>query len=788
MLLKLRRRAALALTASVSLLVASCGGGITTTVTSCVLSINSSNPSSGVSIAVTSGQDNHTSYETTSFSRTYTSGSPFTLTAPALVGINTFSSWSGCRSTASVTCAVILTADTTVSANYITPAITTPMVKVTPSLSSFTTRQALSVTVAVVGPTGQATPTGTVTLDSGSYLSAAATLSSGSAQINIPPNVLDAGTDTLEADFTPDAVTAPIYTQASGTAFVTVTVPPTVSPTVIVTTSSYSISTRQAINVRVAVIGSSGNPMPTGTVTLASGNYASAPATLSFSGATILIPAGSLAAGNDTLVAHYVPDSSSSSYYSAANGQSLPVSVPTAITVDQSSIGPAVSSRLLGMNMGYWYDPSTPAIVPAFQAAGIKSIRWPGGSAANAYHWATNTLCFGQQTLPTDAFDTFIGELIQPGNFDLALSANYSTDASCTGPGEPAEAAAWVQNAKTHGGHVSHVTVGNENWGAWEPDLHPVPRDPATYANATANGYYPLIKAADPNVLVGVGVNPYNPVPWDSIILSTARYDFVEYHFYPQGPGAENDTFLVHQAAQQLTSAIDTIKVELAAAGAPATPIFIGEIGSVYNDPGKQSTSITQALYAGQVLGEMMNQGVSQAAWWIGFGGCLSDPTVQNFSSSLYGWQNFGGYMVFSDGLPEPACDGPAIPKIPAGTLLPTARAFQLFSDIAIDGEAVLTASVAGDTMNIRTYAATHSGGVAIVVFNLNEFASETVEIALSNQSAISGVTVETYSRAIYDQSMNNVWAGPTSTDLGSPSLPLPLTLDPWSMNIILVK
>ena len=144
--------------------------------------------------------------------------------------------------------------------------------------------------------------------------------------------------------------------------------------------------------------------------------------------------------------------------------------------------------------------------------------------------------------------------------------------------------------------------------------------------------------------------------------------------------------------------------------------------------------------------------------------------------------------MVFSDGLPEPACDGPAIPKIPAGTLLPTARAFQLFSDIAIDGEAVLTASVAGDTMNIRTYAATHSGGVAIVVFNLNEFASETVEIALSNQSAISGVTVETYSRAIYDQSMNNVWAGPTSTDLGSPSLPLPLTLDPWSMNIILVK
>ena len=785
---KLRRRIALALASGASLLIASCGGGISTNVTSCVLTINSSNPSSGVSIAVTSGQDNHTSYQTTSYSHTYSSGSPFTLTAPALVGINSFSSWSGCASTATVTCAVVLTADTTVSANYITPAITAPTVKVTPSLSAITTRQGLSVTIAVVGPTGEATPTGTVTLSSGSYSSAVTTLSSGNAQISIPPSSLSAGTDTLQAVFAPDAVTAPIYSQASGTAFVTVTLPPRITPTVYVTPSSYSISSTQPIDVKVAVIAASGNPAPTGTVTLTSGTYASVPATLSFSGATILIPGGSLAAGNDMLVANYAPDSSSSSTYNPATGQSLPVSVPTAIAVDQSSIGPAVTSRLLGMNMGYWYDPSTPAIVPAFQMAGIKSIRWPGGSAANSYHWATNTLCFGQQALPTDAFDTFIGEVIQPGGFDLALSANYSSNATCTGPGDPAEAAAWVQNAKINGGNVSHVTVGNENWGAWEPDLHPIPRDPATYANATATGYYPQIKAADPNVMVGVGVNPYNPVPWDSIVLSKARYDFVEYHFYPQAPGTESDTLLVHQAAQQLTSAIETIKVELAAAGAPATPIFIGEIGSVYSDPGKQTTSITQALYAGQVLGEMMNQGVSQAAWWLGFGSCDSDPTVQNFSSSLYGWQNFGGYMVFSDGLPETACNGPSIPNIPAGTLLPTARAFQLFSDVAIDGEAVLKANVAGDTTNIRAYAATHSGGIAVVVFNLNQSATETVEITPSNQSTISNVTVETYSKAIYDQSMNNVWAGPTSTNLGAPSLPLALTLDPWSMNVILVK
>ena len=88
----------------------------------------------------------------------------------------------------------------------------------------------------------------------------------------------------------------------------------------------------------------------------------------------------------------------------------------------------------------------------------------------------------------------------------------------------------------------------------------------------------------------------------------------------------------------------------------------------------------------------------------------------------------------------------------------------------------------------MRAYSATHKGGTALVVFNLNETASEPVTISLSNQSASTGVTMETYSKAIYDQSQNNVWAPPTNTDLGSTTFPLQLTLDPWSMNVLIVK
>ena len=225
-----------------------------------------------------------------------------------------------------------------------------------------------------------------------------------------------------------------------------------------------------------------------------------------------------------------------------------------------------------------------------------------------------------------------------------------------------------------------------------------------------------------------------------------------------------------------------SIKAELATAGKSNTPIYVGEIGSVYTNPGKQSLSITQGLYAGQVLGEMMNDGISRATWWIGFGNC--NGTQGNDSSSLYGWQNFGGYNVFADGPTDAPCAGAG----PIGTMSPTARAFQLFSKVAVNGESVLSATVNGDATNVRAYAATHSGGTALVLFNVSQTASAQVAVSLSAQNTSSDVSVETYSKAIYDQSQNNVWADPTSADMGAQNLPLTLSLAPWSMNVVIIK
>ncbi len=661
-----------------------------------------------------------------------------------------------------------------------------PAVSLKLSSAAITTQQALTVSVAVGAGAGASIPTGSVEASSGPYVSRETLLIDGAAKIQIPVASLPAGTDSLAVTYTPDARSAALYRAATGKATVTVT---KITPVVAMTLSSSTITTVQALTVGLSVDAGSGDITPTGSVKVTSGSYSSAAETLAAGKATIEVPGGSLSAGAETLSAVYTPDATSAGIYNAAAAISPSISVvaPTMVSVDQSSPGRAVTDQILGMNMAAWFDPTTPAIVPAFQTAGIKAVRWPGGSWSDVYHWETNTIC-GNTANSNATFSKFVDDLAVPAGLDVALTADYGTSpTSCTEPGEPSEAAAWVTAALNDGITVSHMTVGNEEYGDWETDNHSSPHDPTTYADAVAgtNGYYASIKAASPKTLVGVDVSP--GYDWDPTVLANAKgsYDFVEYHFYPQAPGEESDTYLVQQAAQDLTSTIDTIESELQTAGASGTPIYVGEIGSVYTDPGKQTTSITQALFAGQVLGEMMNDGVSRATWWIGFGGC-SDATSGNFSSSLYGWQNFGGYMVFSDGTPEYGCES-ATP-VPVGTLLPTARAFQLFSNVAVTGESVLAANVNGDTTDVRAYGATHSGGTALVIFNLNETTTEAVAVTLSGQNASSGVTIETYSKAIYDQSRNNVWAPPTTTELGAQSLPLSLFLAPWSMNVVLIQ
>jgi RHS repeat-associated protein len=281
----------------------------------------------------------------------------------------------------------------------------TPTVAVSPSLSSITTVQSLTVTVAVNGGTGSPAATGSVTLTSGNYSSAATTLTSGSATINVPAGSLALGSNTLTASYTPDSNSASIYNTASGTsASVSVA---KATPSVAVSPSSFSISTTQLLTVTVAVNGGTGSTAPTGSVTLSSGSYTSTATTLTGGSATINIPAGSLAAGGDVLGAAYTPDSSSSSIYNSASGSSSVVMV--AKTTPAVTVTPSLSSITAAQ-----------AVSVTIAVGGTPAPTGTVTLSSGSYTSAAATLSSGSATITVPA-----GSLAEGGD---TLTGTYTGD------------------------------------------------------------------------------------------------------------------------------------------------------------------------------------------------------------------------------------------------------------------------------------------------------------------------------------------------------------------------
>jgi hypothetical protein len=100
----------------------------------------------------------------------------------------------------------------------------------------------------------------------------------------------------------------------------------------VVNSSANSITIAQSLTVTVVFNTPPGAPKaPTGSVTLTSGSYHSAPATLTGTSVTIDIAAGALPLGNDVLTANYTPDSASASIYSSASATTLVTVTPLPI-------------------------------------------------------------------------------------------------------------------------------------------------------------------------------------------------------------------------------------------------------------------------------------------------------------------------------------------------------------------------------------------------------------------------------------------------------------------------
>ena len=269
-----------------------------------------------------------------------------------------------------------------------------PAVTVSPSPSSVTSAQALTVTVSVAGSGTNPVPSGAVSITGGGYTSTVVALASGSATFDIPAGALSVGTDTLTATYTPDILSSSTYSSATGTASVTVTaaLPAAITPSVLVTPSATNITATQTLTVGVTIGGGTGNPIPTGTVTLTGGGYASATTPLASGSASISIPPGMLSTGSDTLTASYSGDAN---YSSATNTATVTVTSTTQVTATFNAgivlnTGSLTLNSPTGMaedsaNNLYLADVGSNRIieVTASGVASVVNVGTPGGTSLN---------------------------------------------------------------------------------------------------------------------------------------------------------------------------------------------------------------------------------------------------------------------------------------------------------------------------------------------------------------------------------------------------------------------
>jgi hypothetical protein len=296
-----------------------------------------------------------------------------------------------------------------------------PTVTVTPSSSSITAAQTLTVAVAVSGPSVNPTATGSVTLTSGSYTSAATTLSSGNAQINIPAGSLKVGSDTLTVTYTPDASSSAVFAKAIGASSVAVTPPTLIAPTVTVTPASSSIAATQTLTVAVTVSGPSGSPTATGSVTLTGGGYTSSTTTLSSGRASITIPAGALSLGADTLTVNYTPDSASSVFYTGSSGTSTVTVTKITLITPTVTVMPLSTSILTSQALQVDVSVSGPSGDPT-----------PTGSvdlSSGSYDSGAIILSGGSATINIPAGSLSAGNDTLTASYapDSASSATYSS-------------------------------------------------------------------------------------------------------------------------------------------------------------------------------------------------------------------------------------------------------------------------------------------------------------------------------------------------------------------------
>jgi len=493
------------------------------------------------------------------------------------------------------------------------------------------------------------------------------------------------------------------------------------------------------------------------------------------------------------------------------------------VTVNAGNTVRTVDERVFGLNATMWdQEAGSSQTVALVQAAGVRTIRIPGGSLSDEYHWRnmanTWTWASGMDKMAS---------LITGVNAQAYVTVNYGT-------GTPEEAAAWVAYANasptaagiigvdakgynwlTAGNWASlrataplgtndgmnflranrltpygfkYWEIGNECYGTWETDEQAIKHDGFTYATR-AKDYIAKMKAVDSTIKIGVVVVPsetdyangntshpatnprtgtaYNG--WTPVMLTTLKSlgvtpDFVIYHRYEQAPAEyspgnpESDAGLLQKAKSWADDAA-TLRRMLTD--------YLGTVGSTVEIVVTENNSVysdpgkqTTSLVNGLFLADSIGNILqTEINALLWWDLRNGQDTTNNNSAALYGWRNYGDYGILS----SPSSGG----STTYFEGYPTYYVMKLLSKFARGGDSVVSAT-SNNTLLTVFAAKTAGGDLRLLVLNKDPVATLNASIALSGFTPASSAAVNSYGKAQDDAAKPN---GTGSTDITSSTM-----------------
>jgi hypothetical protein len=430
------------------------------------------------------------------------------------------------------------------------------------------------------------------------------------------------------------------------------------------------------------------------------------------------------------------------------------------VTVNTASDKTTIPQMGQGLNMAVWEGHMNDADQPALlKGAGIRALRYPGGSYGDLYHWKDNSVP-GGYAAPNTGFDAFMTTAKAAGAQPV-LIANY-------GSGTAQEAADWVTYAnKTKGYGVKHWEIGNEIYGngyygaGWEKDDH-ADKSPKAYAT-NALEYISKMKAVDPSIKIGIVLTTPGNWPdgqkagsdtadWNNTVLSIVgdKADFGIIHWYPSPKSAADSLGKPAAEISTMTSSLRSLY----------SKYKVGDMGIAVTEmnAGYQNNSATAGLFAADSYLTWFENGVFNLDWW----------NLRNGNDGKTGTNDDGTTDYNEAGIVSVGGTG----QPPLNTPFPTYYGLAMAGRIGKPGDTLVSATSSSPQL-VAHAVRTAAGGVNVMLINEDLANSTNVSLNYAGITASGNVTVEQWKKGATGISSS------TQASAGS------ITVPPYSITLL---